>query len=373
MTETPGLLTGMPFRAESSPDPAGLDVLSDVLRVFRVVGAALLRGEFTEPWALDMPRGGDVARMLHSNMTRIVMFHIVAEGGCWVEIEGRPKVWLGKGDMIGFPLGHQHVMGAGGGAAPVQLSTLLPPPPWTGMPIVRLGADGAYTHMICIYLHCDELLFNPVLNSLPEELVVRPQRDAAPWIDATLNYIISESTAGRPGGPGVISRLTELMFIEILRQYIADSRSGDTGWLAALGDRHVARALQAFHGRPNHRWTVPELSQHVGLSRSALVERFHRFLSLAPMSYLALWRLQLAAQALQSTDKSIATIASEVGYESGEAFSRAFKRQSGSTPTAWRRGASPVLTPHTAAPSTIEASSGAMRLSDGGMQIAPPR
>ncbi len=131
MTETPNLPTETPFRAETTPDPAGLDVLSDVLKVFRVTGTALLRSEFTEPWALDMPRGIDVARMLHSSMTRIVMFHIVAEDGCWIEIEGRPKVWLGKGDMIGFPLGHQHLMGAGenqNAPAPVRLSTLLPPP-----------------------------------------------------------------------------------------------------------------------------------------------------------------------------------------------------------------------------------------------------
>ncbi len=191
--------------------------------------------------------------------------------------------------------------------------------------------------MICIYLYCDELLFNPILTRLPEQLVVRPQRDAAPWIDATLSYIISESTAGRPGSSGVISRLTELMFIEILHQYIADARAGDTGWLAALGDKHVACALQAFHATPARLWTMPELALHVGLSRSALVERFRRFLAITPLSYLGLWRLQLAAQALQSTDKSVATIAADVGYKSEEAFSRAFKRYTGATPTAWRR------------------------------------
>lgn len=339
MTETPELLTKTSFRAESVPDPAGLDVLSDVLRVFRVTGTALLRGEFNEPWTLDMPKGSDVARMLHSSMTRVVMFHIVAEGGCWVEIEGEPRVWLGKGDMIGFPIGHQHLMGAGTVGNPVRLGSLLPPPPWTGMPIVRLGADGPLTHMICIYLHCDELLFNPILSSLPAQLLVRPQKDAAPWIDATLSYLISEAMSGGPGSSGVIARLTELLFIEILRQHIANTRAGESGWLAALGDRHVARALQAFHGQPQHRWTVAELASHVGLSRSALVERFHRFLALAPMSYLTLWRLQLAAQALQSSDRGVGAIAAEVGYESEEAFSRAFKRHGGMTPTGWRRTA----------------------------------
>lgn len=340
MTETPGPMTETPFRAESVPDPAGLDVLSDVLRVFRATGTALLRGEFNEPWTLDMPKGGDVARMLHSNMTKIVMFHIVAEGGCWVEIEGEPRVWLGKGDMIGFPHGHQHLVGAGNSERSVRLSSLLPPPPWSGMPIVRLGANGPLTHMICVYLHCDELLFNPILSSLPAQLILRPRQDAALWIETTLGYIITESMSGGPGSSGVIARLTELLFIEILRRHIADTRGRETGWLAALGDRYVARALQAFHGRPNHRWTVTELAQYVGLSRSALVKRFHRLLALAPMSYLALWRLQLAAQALQVSDRGVASIAADVGYESVEAFSRAFKRHAGTTPTAWRRTAS---------------------------------
>lgn len=339
MTEMPSLMTKIPFRAESEPDPAGLDVLSDVMRVFRATGTALLRGEFYLPWTLDMPRGSDVGRMLHGGRTTVVMFHIVAEGSCWVAIAGETPVQLEKGDMIGFPHGHQHLMGAGAAGAGVRLSTLLPPPPWTGMPIVRLGADGALTQMICIYLHCDELLFNPILSSLPAQLVVRSRGDTSPWIDATLGYIIRESLHGTAGSSGVVARLTELLFIEILRGYIATATQETKGWLAALGDRHVSKALQAFHGQPGYRWTIAELASQVGLSRSSLIERFNRLLDLPPMSYLAMWRLQLAAQELKSTDKAVANIALDVGYDSEEAFSRAFKRYAGTSPSIWRRAA----------------------------------
>lgn len=341
MIETPALPAETPFGDPASPEPAGLDVLSDVLRVFHTTGAALLRGEFAEPWAVDMPHGNDVAAVLHTKMTKVVMFHIVAEGGCWVDIEGEPRVWLGRGDMIGFPLGHQHIMGAGEGASAVRLGSLLPPPPWMDMPLVKLGTDGPLTQMICIYLHCDKLLFNPILPDLPVQIVVRPQNETGTWIDATLRFIVAESMAARHGSSDVIARLTELLFIEILRQHITTASNG-TGWLAALGDRHVAKALQALHANPKHRWTVAELSRHVGMSRSALVARFHRFLAQAPMSYLANWRFQLATRSLQSSDKSIANVAAEIGYESEDAFSRAFRRHAGVSPGAWRRTASPA-------------------------------
>ncbi len=341
MAETPTNTAETSFHDGPVLYPAGLDVLSDVLRVLHTTGAALLRGEFAEPWAVDMPHGNDVAAMLHTKTTKVVMFHIVAEGGCWVDIEGEPRAWLGRGDMIGFPLGHQHIMGAGEGAAAVRLGSMLPPPPWPGMPLVRVGTGGPVTQMICIYLHCDNLLFNPILANLPVQIVVRPQNETGTWIDATLRFIVAESMAARQGSSDVIARLTELLFVEILRQHIAGSNSG-TGWLSALGDRHVAKALQALHANPKHRWTVTELSLHVGMSRSALVARFHRFLAQAPMSYLANWRFQLAARSLKSTDKSIANVAAEIGYESENAFSRAFRRHAGMSPGAWRRTASPA-------------------------------
>lgn len=276
-----------PFGDPASPEPAGLDVLSDVLRVFHTTGAALLRGEFAEPWAVDMPHGNDVAAVLHTKMTKVVMFHIVAEGGCWVDIEGEPRVWLGRGDMIGFPLGHQHIMGAGEGASAVRLGSLLPPPPWMDMPLVKLGTDGPLTQMICIYLHCDKLLFNPILPDLPVQIVVRPQNETGTWIDATLRFIVAESMAARQGSSDVIARLTELLFIEILRQHITTASNG-TGWLAALGERHVAKALQALHANPKHRWTVAELSR-----QSACHARpwWRAFTDFSPKRQCPIWRI----------------------------------------------------------------------------------
>jgi AraC-like DNA-binding protein len=268
----------------------------------------------------------------------MIIFHIVAEGRCWLEADGEPRRWLDEGDMVAFPLGHSHRMGAGDVDAPVPIATLFPPQPWVELPILRHGGNGDITRIVCVYLRCDELPFNPVLSSLPNVLIVRRQDEATQWTDATVRYIVHETTNGGAGGAGLIARLTELLFIEILRRHIGETRDEDTGWLAALHDRHLAQALLAFHTRPDHNWTVAALARHVGLSRSALVGRFHRLLALTPMSYLTLWRLQLAAQALRNSDAGIAAVAAEVGYGSEAAFSRAFKRHTGVPPSAWRRG-----------------------------------
>lgn len=333
MTEAPAFL----IETSNHGAVAG-DVLSDALRVFRVTGAALLRGEFTEPWAWEAPPADAVAAMLHPGATRMMILHIVAEGSCWVEADGAGRVELNPGSLVGFPHGQAHRMGAGTGATPVPVAELFPPQPWAEPPMLRHGADGALTRIICVYLYCDELLFNPFLANLPPVLIVRSHEETAGrWLDASLRYLVVEAQDKRPGSGCLVARLTELLFIEILRHHIAELSGQGTGWLAALGDRHLARALAACHSRPAHRWTAHELARQTGLSRSALVERFHRILHTSPMRYLALWRLQLAAQALQSTDKSITAITAEVGYGSEEAFSRAFKRASGQSPALWRR------------------------------------
>lgn len=339
MIGMPEVLIETPFLGESLPGPDGNDVLSDVLRLFRVTGAALLGGEYSAPWAWDAPSAAEIAALLHPGTTRVVVFHIVAKGRCWLELEGLPRIELEEGDVVGFPQGHAHRMGNGSGAAPFPVVGFFPPAPWAAVPTIRRLGEGEVTRIVCVYLRCDELLFNPFLAGLPPLLLLRAgQGPASAWIDANVRYIVAEAAQARAGSACMMARLTELLFVEILRLHIAGLDRRDVGWLAALEDRYLRRALQAFHGRPERPWSAAALAREVGLSRSALDQRFRRRLGVSPMRYLASWRFQLAAQALLTGEERLATIAARVGYGSEEAFSRAFKRATGSSPAAWRRG-----------------------------------
>lgn len=336
MIETSDFLTEMPFDEGTTPGPSGTDVLSDILRVFHVTGAALLRTEFNAPWSCDNPPADAVARLLHPGANRLIIFHIVAKGNCWVEIDGHERCMLHEGDIVGLPHGHAHRMG-NGEVAPVPIASLFPSPPWTTLPVLTHGGSGELARVVCIYLRCDLLLFDPFLASLPNLLVVRRDPGSGgQWIDVNRRYLVNAAIRGGPGASCLMARLTELLFIEMLRRYVAQLREEDVGWLAALKDRHTCRALTVLHSRPTEPWNVEMLAREVGLSRSALVRRFDRLLAISPMRYLTTWRLHLAAKVLRDDRVSIATTARQSGYGSEEAFSRAFKRQFGSSPSAWR-------------------------------------
>lgn len=337
---TESLIEGA-IREGAVPGPAGSDVLSDMLSVFRVTGAALLRAEMAAPVATDIPPAAMLAHVLHPGATRIVVLHIVAKGSLWVEARGVPRRRLPEGSVIGFPHGDAHRLGVGESARPMPATDLMPPLPWVDLPVLRNTTDNVETHLVCVYLRCDELLFNPILDSLPPLLCITPDEggdEDAGWIGANTGHIVREATVARPGNACLIARLTELLFIEILRRHIASSGADQTGWLAALADPHLARALACFHHQPARAWTLDEVAVEAALSRTALIERFQSVLEAPPMRYLTLWRLQLAARALRGSDRTLAQIAEEVGYGSEAALSRAFKRETSATPTEWRRG-----------------------------------
>jgi len=206
-----------------------------------------------------------------------------------------------------------------------------------GVPVVVHGGGGAPTRLVCGFLNCDELLFNPVLKTLPPLLVAQtPPEFEHSLLAAAVHHLLDEAESPQAGGACLRARLAELLFIEVLRRHVASLSPELPGWLGAVNDPMVGRALQALHAQPSRRWTVDSLARHVATSRSLLATRFKTLVGEAPMHYLTRWRLQRAAQMLRDGRDGLAAIAEQVGYESEAAFNRAFKRHAGESPGAWR-------------------------------------
>jgi AraC family transcriptional regulator, alkane utilization regulator len=330
-------MIGTPQVLSETP-AASTDLLSDLLDSMHLAGTVLFRAEFREPWSILTPESCQLAKQLSFRTERIIPFHIVASGGCWLEMhEGQP-VWLSEGDAVVLPYGDGHRLGGREVTAPVKIARLLPsPPPWKNVLVVEHGGSGANTSIICGFLQCDELLFHPILRHLPRVLHVSPAGPADDWLAGTIRHTATEASKPLPGSRGLLPRLTELMFVEILRKHMQGLAADEVGWFAAINDPVAGAGLKCLHAMPLHNWSVESLARSVGVSRTILAERFKHFLDQPPMQYLAHWRLQLAAQNLKSSDIPIKAIADQTGYESEAAFSRAFKRHFGLPPGDWRR------------------------------------
>ena len=245
---------------------------------------------------------------------------------------------IGAGEVVLLPRNDPHLMGSDLSLPPVAGSDIIRPPQDGGLASIHHGGDGGRTRMICGFLGCASGEGNPVISTLPALLKLNvEQAGAAEWIRSTFRYAAEEVSAGRPGSGTVLAKLSELLFVEAVRRYAETLPDGQTGWLAGLRETHVARALALLHGDITRRWTVDDLSREVGLSRSALADRFIRLIGVPPMQYLASWRMQVATQKLRNTSSSLAQVAEFIGYDFEAAFSRAFKKAFGAAPATWRR------------------------------------
>ena len=251
---------------------------------------------------------------------------------------------LKAGELVLLPHNEVHFMGSAIGGRPVPAGEVITPPEGSGLFSIRHGGGGKNTRLVCGFLGCDEVEGNPVLSTLPRMLVLGGEAGADEWIRSTFRFAADEVAAGRPGSEAVLGKLSELLFVEAVRRYTESLPDEQTGWLAGLHDPYVARALALFHADVSRGWTNESLAREVGLSRSALTERFSQLIGLPPIQYLAHWRMQVAAQSLRNTSASLAQIASSIGYESEAAFSRAFKKTFGVAPAGWRRAASAATT-----------------------------
>jgi AraC-like DNA-binding protein len=309
-----------------------MDPLSDLLRVVRLDGAFFYAVEAAEPWIVESAPANELKPQILPASEHLISYHILTGGHCFVRLIGEQPVELLPGDVIVFPHGDPNVMSSGRDLrAPGVTTSFADRYPDT----VVLGDGGPpAATFVCGFLGCDRRPFNPLLASLPRLLHMR--RMSSDWLDGFARQVTKESQLGRPGADSVLTRLAEVMFIELLRRYLQELPLGQTGWLAGLRDEVVGRVLEMLHTRPGHPWTLEELARGANSSRSSLAKRFAELVGQPPMQYLAQWRMQVAANHLAQSGAKIAAIAGEVGYDSEAAFSRAFKKATGVAPGAWR-------------------------------------
>jgi AraC-like DNA-binding protein len=338
MIRRPFFLRGTPELATSF-----MDALSDVLRAVRLSGAVYLNGEFSAPWCVEGQADAALCTAFLPSSKRVVSYHLITEGSCWARLadDESSALRLSAGEILVIPLGESHIMGSTldlprTPSAPM-LAEQLDSTPGEVMS-VSYGGGGAKTRIVCGFLACDEVLSNPLLASLPRIFKVDVRNGSgSAWLESSLRFAAVEAAVSRAGSATVLAKLSELLFVEAVRRCIDTLPEDEKNWLAGLRDRFVGRALSMLHAQPAHAWTVDELARKVGLSRSALAQRFSAFLGQPPMQYLARWRLQMAAQQLRDGEKSLADVAEHVGYDSEAAFNRAFKREFGMPPASWRR------------------------------------
>jgi AraC-like DNA-binding protein len=312
------------------------DMLRSTLEQLRLAGAIFFRAEFSDEFAFESAPL-EFADALTQDPDRLILFHIVAGGSCWVSTDDGVRHWAAAGDVIVMPYGDRYRMGGPTPVETVSVLSLPSPPPWDTIPVVQQGGGGERTDVVCGYLHSQHPLFDPAMRALPPVFVVRlPPGPAASWVQASINYALEETAPSNRSTNAVSTRLPELVLIEVLRAHLATAPSTGRGWLAALDDPVLAPALSLLHGSPAHPWSVRELAMRTAVSRSVLDDRFRQVLGRSPIRYLTEWRMHLAEDLLAAAELTVYDIARRVGYGSEEAFSRAFKRERGQSPSHWR-------------------------------------
>ena len=325
------------------------DTLSDVLRSVRLHGALYFSVSGDRDWAAEAPPSREIAAAVMPDAELVMEFHVVLSGACWAAVVDGQPVHLGAGDLVIFPHGDPHVVSSAPGMrsppnAQGYFERQRQPRPFalhldaSEIPADTAPATSSTTVPVCGFLGCDLRPFNPLIAALPR-LLHLPSAGGQDWAVQCMRQAATESTSRRPGGDAMLERLSEMMFIDAVRRYLDALPEDSLGWLAGLRDRFVGRALALLHAAPEQPWSVEELAERVGLSRSALHDRFASFVGQPPMQYLANWRIQAGATLLRDTAFTVAAVAQQVGYESDAGFARAFKRLVGQPPAVWRRKA----------------------------------
>ncbi|MEJ2692307.1 MAG: AraC family transcriptional regulator [Candidatus Thiodiazotropha sp.] len=315
------------------PDPA--DPLGETLHMLRLTGTLYCRGEFSAPFSVEIPK-------LEGMMT----FLVVTSGRCWLQIRGSEPLRLEQGSLTLIPHAVPHI---------ISSDPLLPPEALFDLPIekiseryesLRYGGGGALTRTMYGVVRFDCVAAQHLIRLLPQTIRIDGWGDEADaWLHSTLRFISSEAAALRPGGETVITRLADVVVIQAIRSWLERSPEADQGWLAALRDKQIGRALALIHRAPERNWSVPALSREVAMSRSAFSARFTEMVGMSPGRYLTEWRMQTARMRLLDSSDPLSVISTELGYQSEAAFCRAFKRIFKTSPGSLRSAGSQVSLP----------------------------
>jgi AraC-like DNA-binding protein len=313
-----------------------MDLLADVLRTVRLTGGVFLDAQLTAPWCVSSKTFADDCGLYVAKPVQIIAYHVVIAGSMLASVEGEKPVEVVAGEIVLVPRNETHILGSATGIRAVS-----------GRELVQFGADGslarivhggggAPTHIVCGFLASEEG-FNPLIETLPR-LMKLDIRDGTSrdWIEASVRFAAGQLVEGKVAASSVMSRLSELLFVEAVRRYASTLGDEDIGWLKGVSDPHVGRALTLVHREIAAPWTAESLAVEAGMSRSSFVDRFRNLVGMPPIRYLTVWRLRTARLHLRETSQTIGQVAYAVGYQSEEAFSRAFKREFGISPAHWR-------------------------------------
>jgi len=314
----------------NSPDVwTPVDPLGEALHFLRMSGTFYCRSEFTSPWGLDLPP-----------MPQCLMFHVVTTGHGWLEVDGDPPMPLQPGDLVLVSRGEGHRLLSSPGMAAIPLFELPREMISERYEVLRQGGGGENTHLICGAVRFDHPAAHQLIQLLPKVIRIQPQpASQTDWIRDTLRFMAAEAEVLRPGGETVITRLADILVIQAIRAWIEHDPAAQTGWLGALQDKQIGRALLLVHSDPARAWTLAVLASEVAMSRSAFAARFTKLVGVPAMHYVGRWRMHTALTRLKESQTTIADLAGQLGYQSEAAFNRAFKRYIGMPPGTARRQA----------------------------------
>ncbi|RWP26950.1 AraC family transcriptional regulator [Mesorhizobium sp.] len=332
--------------ADAAPSAApDKDVLSDVLRVVKLTGALFFWVDASSPWSVEVPRADSFAHLILPHAQHVISYHIITQGSGSVSIGDDPPMEFAEGDILVIPHEDSYAMcsapGVRSGLSPEDSLDFFRAMAAGQLPFVVNEGGGGHllTRYVCGFLGCDARPFNPLLGALPPLIRIRRAAGApSDLLDRLIELTLAEVSVQRPGAECIRLRLSELMFVEVVRRYIEALPPEQTGWLAGLRDPAVGRAVALVHENPARGWTIEELARETGVSRSVLAARFTRLVGCPPMQYLTRWRVQLAARLLTDGLAKVSAVGRDVGYESEAAFSRSFKKLAGVSPAGWRDG-----------------------------------